>query len=124
MKKNVKSFFPSKKKALFLKRYKSIYFDISDKTIPLAEARRAAVEDARLKAEELALAAGVTLGDVQSINESGGDPVPVFEGSKYPSEDRGCVCVQPGVGLIEQDEIRRDLAGKERFVIASRRIRL
>ncbi len=57
-----------------------IQFDVSDKTQALSDARKAAVEDARVKAEELARAAGVTLGDVQAINEFGGVPVPVFEG--------------------------------------------
>ncbi len=57
-----------------------IQFDVADKTQALSEARRAAVEDAQKKADELALAAGVTLGEVQSINEFGGVPVPVFEG--------------------------------------------
>ena len=57
-----------------------IQFDVEDKTRALSEARKAAVEDARKKAEELALAAGVTLGEVQAINEYGGVPVPVFEG--------------------------------------------
>ena len=54
--------------------------DIADKTQAVSEARRAAVEDAQVKAEELALAAGVALGDIQSINESGSSPIPVFEG--------------------------------------------
>jgi uncharacterized protein YggE len=54
--------------------------DIADKTQVLFEARRVAVADAQVKAEELAQAAGVTLGDIQSINESGGAPIPVFEG--------------------------------------------
>ena len=54
--------------------------DIADKTQAISEARRAAIEDAQIKAEELALAAGVTLGDVQSIIESGSAPIPVFEG--------------------------------------------
>lgn len=54
--------------------------DIVDKTQAISEARRAAIEDAQIKAEELALAAGVTLGDVQSIIESGSAPIPVFEG--------------------------------------------
>jgi hypothetical protein len=57
-----------------------IQFDVEDKTRALSDARKAAVEDAQKKAEELALAAGVTLGEVQSINEYGGVPVPVFEG--------------------------------------------
>jgi uncharacterized protein YggE len=57
-----------------------IQFDVEDKTHALSEARKAAIEDAQIKAEELALAAGVTLGEVQSIDEYGGVPVPVFEG--------------------------------------------
>lgn len=57
-----------------------IQFDVSDKSQALSKARKAAIEDAQVKAEELAEAAGVTLGEVQSINESGGIPVPVFEG--------------------------------------------
>lgn len=57
-----------------------IQFDVEDKTHALSEARKAAIEDAQRKAEELALAAGVTLGEVESINEYGGVPVPVFEG--------------------------------------------
>jgi uncharacterized protein YggE len=57
-----------------------IQFDVSDKTQALSEARRAAIKDAQLKAEEIAQAAGVELGDVQTINEIGGVPVPVFEG--------------------------------------------
>jgi uncharacterized protein YggE len=54
--------------------------DIADKTQAISDARRVAVENAHVKAEELARAAGVTLGDIQSINESGSSPIPVFEG--------------------------------------------
>ena len=54
--------------------------DIADKTQAVSEARRVAVQDAQVKAEELARAAGVTLGDIQSIKESGSSPIPVFEG--------------------------------------------
>jgi uncharacterized protein YggE len=57
-----------------------IQFDVADKTQALSEARKLAVENAQVKAEELAQAAGVTLGEIQSINEFGGVPVPVFEG--------------------------------------------
>jgi len=57
-----------------------IQFDVADKRKALSDARKMAVENAQLKAEELALAAGVTLGEIQSINEFGGVPVPVFEG--------------------------------------------
>lgn len=45
-----------------------IQFDVADKTPFLAEARTAAVENARLQAQDLAKAAGVELGEVQSIN--------------------------------------------------------
>lgn len=58
-----------------------IQFDVSDKSQALSDARQAAVENARTKADELAEAAGVTLGEVQTITEVGGVPVPVFEGS-------------------------------------------
>lgn len=57
-----------------------IQFDVADKTQALSEARKLAVDNAQGKAEELAQAAGVTLGEIQSINEFGGVPVPVFEG--------------------------------------------
>lgn len=54
-----------------------IQFDVSDRTAALAEARQAAVADARTQAEQLAQAAGVHLGDVLSITTSvsGGTPV-------------------------------------------------
>lgn len=45
-----------------------IEFDVEDKTDALSQAREAAVADARSQAEALCKAAGVTLGDVQSIN--------------------------------------------------------
>lgn len=58
----------------------SIQFDVADKTKALSDARKAAVADARAQAEELAQAAGVTLGPVQTINiSSGGTPVPMYQ---------------------------------------------
>jgi uncharacterized protein YggE len=45
-----------------------IQFDVADKTPFLADARKAAVENAKLQAEDLAKAAGVELGEVQSIS--------------------------------------------------------
>jgi hypothetical protein len=77
-----------------------IQFDVSDKTQALSEARKAAVEDARVKAEELALAAGVTLGDVQSINESGGVPLPVFEGKEGGGFDTTTAQVPVSLGQL------------------------
>jgi uncharacterized protein YggE len=54
-----------------------ISFDVADKTPMLAEARKAAVDNARQQAEELATAAGVTLGEVQSLSFYNNVPVPV-----------------------------------------------
>jgi len=57
----------------------NIQFDVADKSKALSEARQAAVEAARAKASELAEAAGVTLGEVQTINESSNDyPGPLY----------------------------------------------
>lgn len=47
-------------------------FAVSDPAALLSQARRQAVADARAKAEEMAAAAGVTLGPVQTISEQGG----------------------------------------------------
>ncbi len=46
----------------------SIQFDVADKTAALAAAQRAAVENARAQAENVAAAAGVDLGEVQTIS--------------------------------------------------------
>jgi uncharacterized protein len=46
----------------------SIQFDVVDKTAALSQARQAAVADARKQADELTKAAGVTVGDVQTIS--------------------------------------------------------
>lgn len=58
----------------------NISFDVEDKTQALSEARKAAVANARAQAEELAEAAGVELGPIQTISVYGGAPMPVYEG--------------------------------------------
>lgn len=45
-----------------------IQFDVADKTEALTQAREAAVANAKSQAEELCKAAGVTLGEIQSMN--------------------------------------------------------
>lgn len=56
-----------------------ISFSISETDEMMTAARTSAVEDARARAETLAAAAGVTLGDVLSISEGGGySPQPVY----------------------------------------------
>jgi uncharacterized protein YggE len=57
-----------------------IQFDLADKSKALSEARKAAVTDAAAQAKELAEAAGVTLGPIQSISIYGTTPTPIYEG--------------------------------------------
>jgi len=58
----------------------SIQFDVADKTAAVKEARAKAVEDAKTQAKELANAAGVSLGQIQSISFYDNSPVPMAEG--------------------------------------------
>ena len=57
----------------------SIQFDAADRSKALSEARKAAVADALAQAKELASAAGVTLGDIQTINSYGSQPMPMYD---------------------------------------------
>lgn len=57
-----------------------ISFDVEDKTEAIAQARSLAIESARKQAEELAKAAGVTLGEVQSISFYDSTPYTGLEG--------------------------------------------
>jgi uncharacterized protein YggE len=57
----------------------SIQFDVEDRSDALSEAREAAVADALAQAKELASIADVTLGEIQTINSYGGQPIPFFE---------------------------------------------
>lgn len=58
----------------------SISFDVLDKTAALSEARTKAIENARKTAEELAAAAGVTLGPLQTLNVySNGGSAPLYD---------------------------------------------
>lgn len=57
----------------------NVSFDIKDPSAARAEARTKAIKAARTKAEEMADAAGVKLGDLKSLSESGGArPQPVY----------------------------------------------
>jgi len=63
-----------------------ISFDVSDNTSALAEARLSAVKDARAQADQLASAAGVTLGNVLSITTStSGGPSPYLRAANVES---------------------------------------
>jgi hypothetical protein len=57
-----------------------VQYDVEDDESARSVARQAAVDDAQKQAEELAEAAGVGLGRVQSISTYGGQPIPLYEG--------------------------------------------
>lgn len=57
----------------------NIQFDVADKTQAMSDARQAAVKAAKTQAEELAAAAGVTLGSLQTISSYDSVPAPVFD---------------------------------------------
>ncbi|MBI5963923.1 MAG: SIMPL domain-containing protein [Chloroflexi bacterium] len=58
----------------------SIQFDVADKTAAVKEARAKAVEDAKLQAQEMADAAGVTLDGIQNLSFYENSPVPMLSG--------------------------------------------
>ena len=83
----------------------SIQFDVDDKSDALAEAREEAVADAQSQADELAKAAGVGLGPVQSINTfSYGVPFPVLGGKGGGAvAAEASVPISPGQMLLTVD---------------------
>lgn len=62
-----------------------ISFGVDDSTAYQQQARAAAIKDAQDKAAQLAKGAGVTLGKVISISESGTSPRPVLRSAAAPS---------------------------------------
>jgi uncharacterized protein YggE len=58
----------------------SIQFDLADKTQALSQARAEAVKTAKTQAEELANAAGIKLGEIQSLQYYDASPSPIFQG--------------------------------------------
>jgi uncharacterized protein YggE len=76
----------------------SVQFDVAEKDDALKTARADAVKNARAQAEELAGAAGLQLGEIQSISFFDSQPYPVFEGKGggggAPVE--AAVPIQPG----------------------------
>jgi uncharacterized protein YggE len=58
----------------------SVQFDVADRSAALTQARTAAVKDAQSQAQELANAAGATLGDVRTLSTYGvTPPVPMYD---------------------------------------------
>jgi uncharacterized protein YggE len=75
----------------------SISFDLADKTAVLTQARSAAVDDARKQANELTGAAGVSLGDVQTISYyDSSAPITVQYSRSDMAAGGGSVPVQSG----------------------------
>jgi uncharacterized protein YggE len=81
-----------------------ISFDVQDRTAALSDAREAAVSDAAAQAQELAQAAGVDLGAIQSISVMGSSnpPVPVFQarGAGAVAESAASVPVATGQMVV------------------------
>jgi uncharacterized protein len=57
-----------------------IQFDVENKEEALSEARQNAVDNAAVQAQDLAQAAGVKLGEIQSLSTVSGYPSPIFSG--------------------------------------------
>ena len=77
----------------------SIQFDVADKSEALKEARTKAVADAKMQAEEMSAAAGVQLGDIQTISfyESSPAPLDMGKGGGGGAYDAtSAVPIQPG----------------------------
>lgn len=80
-------------------RVESIRFEVSDPLQALAQARDAAWEDARQKAEQLAGLADAELGEVLMINEAATLPFPAIE--RVAAFDvAAAVPVQPGTQMV------------------------
>jgi uncharacterized protein YggE len=82
-----------------------VQFDVEDDESAQSDARQAAVEDAQTQAEELAEAAGVGIGRVQSIATYGGYPVPLYEGKggAGPMTVAAEVPISPGQLMLTVD---------------------
>lgn len=82
-----------------------IQFDVEDKSAAMSQAREAAVADAQSQAEDLAKAAGVTLGPVQTINSSNSYPIPYMDraGGVAMEAAAASVPISPGQMTITVD---------------------
>jgi len=70
---------------------------VADKTDALKQARAEAVKNAESQAKELATAASLTLGEVQSISFFDNSPIPLAEGKGGAAADQAAaVPIQPG----------------------------
>jgi uncharacterized protein len=78
-----------------------IAFDVLDKSKGLSEARRLAVESAQSQAAEIAQYAGVTLGELQTMNVyTSSPPTPIFEGKGGAAMDVSQVPISAGQVIL------------------------
>jgi len=77
-----------------------ISFDVQDKEAALATGRDQAMTDAQAQAEALAIAAGVTLGDVQSISYYSSSPSPIYYDNKAAGMGGGGASVPISAGQL------------------------
>jgi uncharacterized protein YggE len=78
----------------------SIQFDVADKSPAIKQARDQAVKDAKMQAQDLAASAGVTLGNLQTVNFNDNVPTPLMEslgkGGGGPAAADLAVPINPG----------------------------
>lgn len=74
----------------------SISFDVADKSEALSQARQAAVAEANKQAEELSSAAGVSLGEVQTISYYDSTPSPAYYDTRALEMAAGGVSIEAG----------------------------
>ena len=81
---------------------RGVSFDLADKEAAVRQARAAAVQDARDKAEQYARAAGVQLGPPLSLAESSAPPRPAAPqpASAPPPTSGGAPPIQAGEGVV------------------------
>jgi uncharacterized protein YggE len=79
-----------------------IQFDVANKSAALSDARKSAVVDAQSKASELAKAAGVSLGVIQTISEyTSGTPMPMmYDNAMVKTVEAVSVPISPGQLII------------------------
>ena len=76
----------------------SIQFDVSDKNPATKQARDEAIKDAKTQAQELASAAGVSLGTLQQVSFANNTPIPpdaIVRQGRRRGCGRGCSTDQP-----------------------------
>jgi uncharacterized protein YggE len=79
-----------------------VTFDVQDKSKAVSEARRLAIESARSQADEMSQAAGVTLGDLQTMSVySSQPPVAIYEAKGAAATDASQVPLSAGQLVIQ-----------------------